>query len=932
MGSQPFHESRVARSVASAGLLLLQASLLAGAASAWWAARSNTLFNNPRWISGKDSGKFVFYSYNFLFHPLDEGCVNLSRDMGFQQLLWADPDGPDRRLTRLQAEAHVPFGGYLWILLRQEGLRGFGCRLSRNGDYPSGFYLFDEQGEVRAYAPFAENAPSLDDRWKKIDLRSVGEEWVLRVDGVEFGRAPEPPWETGRFGFRGSGNPHAAVLVKNVRMTFRNPQAPGSSWTEQQKFKPRHTARRVFNYAFAFAVIALGLRRWRERIFAGFLLPESRESFVWSSNLAFAALLLPLALWPPDASGIGFLVAVAAGEGISTLLVAFFRRKGAPAAYEPARLAGFLYAAVFLAVAVLALVLNGEALARYSAVRAHPLAAYPEDAFLLYPAQAGSSSRFEEPGPIHVAPGKPFLAEACAYREQIISAEFLMPSNATLDIVFQQQSFRTRGDPAGELLPLQRRLVRLTTRKDVPWGVATGTGLRAAPFHPLRGEVLAGKMNHVEIRSGAAGLAINLNGEETRLAGFPSLGFGETGFLAYEQPVTLRGIWIEPAAERAVRDFIFPWLGVALPLALGLALWGLTRQSPGASVWRALGVEWAALYPLAFYAAAALYLGRDTLSHLGRDRVAWLDLALLGSAVAHLVPLALWGGPRPHLRFALGVLAVLVLGSVLGWDLLPQSSWVRLRFTEEAEAPGELLPSRRDLEAPWYSNNRVIGANTYLWRQEFGGERPPQPKPAGEIRVFVVGGSQAWGSGATSSRETFAELLERRLVRQGLPVRVYNAAVNGAGLPKIAVYYRQLLRHFQPDILLADVGLNDSAVLAATRSSARRARRAALQLEIFRGLLEDCRADGVDVLLCLEPMCMELPLRPDPVLYEGMEKLAQEFGATVVKPLEVTRAKEKDHLLWWDTAHFAPAGHHLMARLLEPALEEVVRRRLPGGS
>lgn len=200
------------------------------------------------------------------------------------------------------------------------------------------------------------------------------------------------------------------------------------------------------------------------------------------------------------------------------------------------------------------------------------------------------------------------------------------------------------------------------------------------------------------------------------------------------------------------------------------------------------------------------------------------------------------------------------------------------------------------------------------------------PKPQGMARIFLVGGSQAWGAGAADSHSTFAELLERRLRNRGLPVEISNAGVNGAGISKIRIYYDQQLRQFHPDIILADIGLNDSAVLAQKKKSSARRRHVRRLLSTFNQLLDPCARDKADFILRLEPMSMELALCPDPYYYEGLKSAVQKRGCTVIELLEVTAKMERHSMLWWDTAHLAPTGHHLVARLLEGPTAQVVAR------
>ena len=98
------------------------------------------------------------------------------------------------------------------------------------------------------------------------------------------------------------------------------------------------------------------------------------------------------------------------------------------------------------------------------------------------------------------------------------------------------------------------------------------------------------------------------------------------------------------------------------------------------------------------------------------------------------------------------------------------------------------------------------------------------------------------------------------------------------------------------------------------------------QAGYFDRLLTECAADGVAFAFALEPMCGETPLRPVGVFYDALESTAQKHGISTLKPAGLMSEKEKDHLVWWDTAHFAPYGHQLMAGLLEPEVERMVKR------
>ena len=923
--------TRTGRHLCSSVLLLLQSCLLAWSASVWWASRNNTLFGNGRWISGKDTGKFVFFTYEFLSAPLLHSRVNLSDDMGFQEILYRQPEGPDRRLTRLRAEVYIANGGYLWIELRKQKLRLLGCRLSRLAGHPGGFFLYNEDGEVTERTPFADGRSKIGEDWQRLDLQLADGKWVLKRNGVEMGAVPDPEFSDGHCGFKGSGNVRASVFVKNIVMTFEDPRVPGRTWEVEEKFSARWHTRRVFKYGLLFSLTVLGLRRGRGVVLAHFLREDRRERFLRLDDGGLVLLLLVLATVSARASGLPIAAWVLVSECMTLILLGTFRRASAAAAFDPPAAGVWLYGAPVVLISSAAFVFCGGSLGRIrSIVPARMVGVHP-DAFLVHPAQKRSAEPFVIGSPVRVGLGTPVFTEGLAYREQLISARFVMPGNSTLDIAFQQQSLLTRRDPGGEGIPLQRRVLRLTTRDDAPMGLAMGDRSRLAPFRRINGEVRAGLGNRVEIRTDDRGVLVSLNGEETWVRGYQPLGFGETGFLAYDAPVLLESVRVEATVAQSVREDVRPWLGASLSVLPAILLWLAARRG-GLSFRNAAAAEWAALYALAVYFVAALFLGAETLDFLGRDRLAWLDVLLIATALTHLAVIlkfrrSLCGAV---VLFNAGLVLLFGFGFLLLWDRLPDEHSLRLKLTDETVAPGEVLTWRRGHEGPWYSNNRRIGSNTFVWKHRFGGEMCSTPKAEGMVRIFVVGGSQAWGSGAASSKETFAELIEKSLRAKGLPVEVFNAGVNGAGLSGVADCYRQLVRCFEPDILVADIGLNDSAALTLVRDATKRAGRVDVLIDTFRALAGLCREDGVDLVLALEAMAGELPLRPNRDLYAALAEIAGEIGAPAVDVAEMVREKEKDHFVWWDTAHYAPYGHELLAGLLAPVVEQTVRTRLQG--
>ena len=461
-------------------------------------------------------------------------------------------------------------------------------------------------------------------------------------------------------------------------------------------------------------------------------------------------------------------------------------------------------------------------------------------------------------------------------------------------------------------------------------GIAVHTGNRPAPFISIGRRPVPNVSHHLEVISDSAGLRVVLDGKETVVRRFQPLGFGETGLLCLEGEVEVLSLSVKPLSGQSRGYIPALFTGVGLPLAALTLISLLLRPVCPERLKTGAAVSWSVLFPPSVYVLAGLFLGPDTLRYTGRDHLLWLDICLAASGLVALGLIVLLRRcfRAPTVTFNAAALATIAAAVVAAWDGLPEKHPLRLRFTETAEPPGEVIPGNRGHVGPWYSNNRYIGANTYVWRQQFGGERLQVPKPRGVVRIFLLGGSQAWGSGAADSQSTFAELLEQQLRSQGLPVEVFNAGVNGAGMSKVLEYYRQLVRTFEPDIVLADVGLNDSAVLAQKKNPRYRVKHARLLLSLFSRLLNECKKDGTDLVLCLAPMSGELALKPDPFYYSGLAAVASSNNFAVVDPGPTMLEKERNHLVWWDTAHLAPYGHRLMADILYEPVARAVRKRL----
>jgi len=85
-------------------------------------------------------------------------------------------------------------------------------------------------------------------------------------------------------------------------------------------------------------------------------------------------------------------------------------------------------------------------------------------------------------------------------------------------------------------------------------------------------------------------------------------------------------------------------------------------------------------------------------------------------------------------------------------------------------------------------------------------------KPPGTVRVFITGGSTAWGSGAPSQRQTISHLLEDMLNARaagGMRYEVINAAFPAWSTTQEKILIQQVIADLRPDVVIMVSGNND---------------------------------------------------------------------------------------------------------------------------
>jgi hypothetical protein len=892
----------------------------------WWSYKDNNLFQNGNWIAGKDTGKFVFQTYDFLSEPITDKGISLSDNMGFQEILYVKGNNTSRRLVELSGKVYIGPKAYIWFELDKKDGRMLGVRISRNNDYKSGFYTYTPDGELIEKHLVALPEILLHS-WSRISVARDKGNWILTVNGQQVGHFPHSSTEDGTFGFRGCASGRILNL-KDISMKFIHP-VTGKTWIESEDFSPLTIQKRIAPWVLCFLAIVLLVKFVRDELLADFLPAVKQQHFRLSSQLA---LLFPACIaWlflPKEyiyTVPLCFLVA----ELVSVISFALFYKHNP--AVLPRKWCPVLYVVFLVLISGSVLIMNGRFMAPSQNIAKKSLNHIHPDIFIITPQGPVSTEFNSKNDRIIIAPGQPFFVPGL-YKEQIIASDFLLPENVTLDIVFEQQGFLTHGDPEGEAIPLQRRLLRLSTQPGVVSGLSSKTGVRPAPFLKLNGELTVGGENHVSISVNDNRIKVELNGATTNFNQFRLLGIGQTGFMTYGKTVTLNRVSVKPLEAGYVSGNLIQPLILLAPFVFALLVYFLFRLAGAVPILSTIIIALCAYFPVALFLAANIFLSPGDLRLLGDGRLGWIFIMLTALAVNLFYAMVINSRMirfKPLVANCLSVLVVMAFAGYI-YILLPNDHSLKLKFSQTAIAPGDIAHNKEKIRVPWYADNGLINTNIWAWNQRFGGESIAPGKNKDKVRIFVIGGSQAWGSGAADSNSTFTKLLEKNLLARELPVQILNGGINSAGLHVITRANKELLPVFKPDIVIIDVGTNDSGAIRMIADREKRQTHLSNLLKIFSSFIHHFQEQDVYVILNLEAMCAETydMFYPEMELYDGLKEIAETNGVPVIIPSKVTEQLEKDHLLWWDIAHFTPFGQKVMAGLLEVETEKLVKKIL----
>jgi len=186
-----------------------------------------------------------------------------------------------------------------------------------------------------------------------------------------------------------------------------------------------------------------------------------------------------------------------------------------------------------------------------------------------------------------------------------------------------------------------------------------------------------------------------------------------------------------------------------------------------------------------------------------------------------------------YIAFIIAVVALIIVGL----DKLAKFALSKSHLADVY--PNDLAMAKRDITRPvsHYDYDLTPGVcimhhqpkgNRYEFTNNAGFRDPrpiPLKKPDDEFRIFLTGGSTAFGLGATGQaamvtnfyyiehRETIAHVLERILnatmLVPGKKIRVYNTAVWGYSYQHLLFRYVTKLRRYRPDLIVSLDGANE---------------------------------------------------------------------------------------------------------------------------
>ncbi|MBK7973692.1 MAG: SGNH/GDSL hydrolase family protein [Deltaproteobacteria bacterium] len=197
----------------------------------------------------------------------------------------------------------------------------------------------------------------------------------------------------------------------------------------------------------------------------------------------------------------------------------------------------------------------------------------------------------------------------------------------------------------------------------------------------------------------------------------------------------------------------------------------------------------------------------------------------------------------------------------------------------------------------------------------FRGPERPLAKPAGVVRVVVLGDSMAYGWFVTEEA-AFPRVLERSLAAAmpGTPIEVANAGVPAYSLRMMRERFEEKVRALAPDVVVVVDGGNVDAADAA-----------AYERDVRAAVASIVAADA-SAILCGYPF----GLHQDGTRWTSATKqrVADELGLSYVDLLP-SEASVGERFFQPDETHPTAAGHAAIAARLAPVVRAAIEHRRP---
>lgn len=270
-------------------------------------------------------------------------------------------------------------------------------------------------------------------------------------------------------------------------------------------------------------------------------------------------------------------------------------------------------------------------------------------------------------------------------------------------------------------------------------------------------------------------------------------------------------------------------------------------------------------------------------------------------------------------------------------DALADAEWADAYFAE-------LKAARHTRWQPWTYWRRESFSGNLIHIDQDGIRRSWQP-PRPRFRIWMLGGSTVWGTGARDEY-TLPSALARELHRLGLPAQVINLGESGyvSGQDQVRLL-RRLEQHPPPDAVVFYGGAND--VFAALQAG-----HAGLSQNEHHRVSDFRVTDGLDNWLAAAPAALEGVMRAQALLAgasgrasQPTEALASDVAVTFARRMDAAAAVLRDlavpHRVFWQPTVFSRArpqgdeprivGASLSAhQQLQLASDEQFRKHLAG--